>query len=320
MPDVVAANPRLVTGGLAAKRGASHSVVITGVEPSAEEPLSIVAENVNDGRFLLDGEGDAIVIGRGLGDLLGVGVGDDVSILGRGRSESVHQRTMTVVGVYDLGMREAEKGMVFITLPVAQELLRMRDQVTEVAVMLERVGQEDAAVNQLAPALPGDEVDSWVTLRPEIRETLDAKTAYTSFFGIVVVVIAAIGILNVLLMAVFERTREMGVLAALGMRSRQIVSLFVIEGTLIGVVGAVVGCALGALFVGLLGTVGLDFSSAQQMGSDLTALLGERLYPHITLADLLGRGVLAAGIAAIASIYPAWVASRKPPAEVLHHV
>ena len=120
-------------------------------------------------------------------------------------------------------------------------------------------------------------------------------------------------------MAVFERTREMGVLAALGMKGRQIMGLFLLEGAFIGIVGAIIGCGLGALLIGWVGQVGIDLSAASGMG-EVMALLGDRLYPSITLADLLSRGILVIVIAAIASLYPAWQASRKEPAQALHHV
>ena len=125
----------------------------------------------------------------------------------------MRQRTMTVVGIYDLGMAEAEKGMVFITLPEAQTLYNLRDQVTEVAIMLQQVGQEAAVMPALTAALPGYEVDSWKTLQPEDRGDAGQKGAFTTFLGLIVLMIASIGILNLMLMAVFERTREMGVLA-----------------------------------------------------------------------------------------------------------
>jgi ABC-type lipoprotein release transport system permease subunit len=208
-PQVVAASKRINTAGIVSGREGAYPVVITG----------IASENIAQGRFLLEGDGDAILIGRGLADLLGVTAGDRVNLLGRSKHETMRQRTMTIVGVYDLGMTEAEKGMVFITLPEAQTLYNLRNQATEVTISLQSVGQEKAVVAALQAALPGYEVDSWETLKPEMRQTLDTKLAFTSFFGIVVLLIASIGILNLLLMAVFERTREMGVLAALWLGS-----------------------------------------------------------------------------------------------------
>ena len=85
-------------------------MAITGIQPEVEAPLSIQAENIVEGRFLLEGEGDALLIGRGLADLLDVGVGDRVTLTGRSKNESMRQRTMTIVGVYDLGMPDIEKG------------------------------------------------------------------------------------------------------------------------------------------------------------------------------------------------------------------
>ena len=198
-------------------------------------------------------------------------------------------------------------------------LYNLRDQATEVTLFLEKVGQEGAVVTALQAALPGYDVDSWETLRPEFRQTMDTKASVTAFFGVVVVLIASIGILNLMMMAVFERTREMGVLAALGMTGRQIMALYLLEGTFIGIVGAVIGCTLAAALLWWLAQVGINFSAAQGMG-EITALMGERLYPSITLGEIAGRGVLVAVVAALASLYPAWQASRQQPAEALHHV
>jgi ABC-type lipoprotein release transport system permease subunit len=319
LPEVASASRRIVTSGMVASRDGSHAVSITGIEPSREAPRSIVAENVAQGRFLADTDADAVLIGKGLADVLEVSAGDKVTVVGRSRHETMRQRTMTVIGVFDLGMTDAEKGMVFIPLSEAQTLYKLRDQATEVVVSLPQIGPEPQVISALETALPGYEVDSWKTLRPELQQTIDTKFAFTSFFGMVVLLIACIGILNLLMMAVFERTREMGVLAALGMRARQILLLFLLEGTLIGVVGGVIGAILGMGAVSAMGRIGIDISYASGMG-EITALLGSRLYPQVTTADAIGRGITVALIAALASLYPAWQASRRQPAEVLHHV
>jgi ABC-type lipoprotein release transport system permease subunit len=318
-PEVVAAARRINTGGLVSTREGSFPVKITAVEPWLETSTSIQAENITVGRYLLDEDADAVVIGRGLADELGVTAGDRVTLVGRSKQETMRQRTMTVVGIYDLGMADAEKGMVFITLPEAQSLYNLRDQVTEVAITLQQVGQEETAMPALAAALPGYEVDSWTTLHPEIEQTLAMKGAFTTILGLIVLIIASIGVLNLMLMAVFERTREMGVLAALGMKGRQVMGLFVLEGALIGLVGAVIGCAAGYGIVLAVAQVGIDFGFASGMG-EVTALMGTRLYPSVGLANVLLSGIAVTIIAALASLYPAWQASRKEPAAALHHI
>lgn len=317
--EVVAATKRINTGGLVSSGAGTFPVIITAIEPEKEAPISLIAENMGHGRFLSGEDRDGVIIGRGLADLLEVEVGDRVLVVGRRLNQSMRQHPMNVIGIYDLGLDEAERGTVFINLSLAQTLYNLRDQETEIAISLAEVGQEDQLVENLQQQLPGYEVDTWSTLRPEIQQTLQTKSIATSILGLIVVLIASIGILNLMLMAVFERTREMGVLAAMGMKGRQIMALFLLEGSFIGLFGAIIGGILGWLLVEAVGQVGIDMGYAQNMG-DITALMGSRLYPYLPIGDVIGYGILVIIISALASLYPAWQASRKEPAEALHHI
>jgi len=319
LPQVVTAAQRIQTAGLVASREGSFPVVITGIEPDVEKTVSLQAANIGVGRFLLPEDGAAIFIGKGLADLIQAGVGDRIMVVGRASGEEMRQDTLTIVGIYDLGMPEAEKSQVFMPITAAQTIYHLEGRATEVNLTLQQVGQEDEVVRALQPLFPSDEIDTWSTLKPEIRQSLDTKFAFSGFIGLIIIFIACIGILNIMLVAVFERTREMGVMSALGMKGAQIVWLFLLEGTMIGVVGAAIGCLLGALFNGILGYVGISFSFGSGLG-DFVALMGNRLYPNITLVDLISRGITIIFIAALASLYPAWQASRQEPAAALRHV
>jgi putative ABC transport system permease protein len=318
-PTVIAAAPRINTAGMISNRGNSLPVLITALDPQIEAPLSLQASSITAGRFLYAEDRDAVVIGQAMADRLQVGVGDRVNLLGRRKNETMRQHSMNVVGIYNLGLPEIEKGTVYMSLTDAQILYNLRDQATAAVIFLDSVGSENQLMSQFQSQLPAYEVDTWQTLRPEIRETMNTKLAFTSFIGLVVLLIASIGILNLMLMAAFERTREMGVLAALGMKGRQVMGLFLTEGALIGLVGALIGCALGALLVGSLGQVGISLEGVSGMG-EMGALLGDRIYPAVSLADVVSRGVLVVVVTALASLYPAWQAARKEPAVSLHHV
>ena len=320
LPEVQAVAQRINTAGIIINRGTSVPVAITAVQPDVEAPISMQAESVAQGRFLLPDDGDAIYIGKALADRLSVGVGDNVTLLGRSKNETMRQHNFTVVGIYDVHTPEAEKGTVFIPLADAQTLYNLRNQVTEVPIFLKQVGGEAAVMTALQAQLPNYEIDSWQTLRGDLTDTLKTKMAFTSFIGIVVIIIASIGILNLMLMAVFERTREMGVLAALGMKGRQVMGLFLLEGSLIGLVGAVIGCGLGLLFIALLGNAGIDLSKMTAGMGEVAVLMSGKLYPVVTASDLVSRAILVVVIAALASLYPAWQASRKEPSKALHHV
>jgi len=315
---VVAASRRIKTGGIVSSREGSLPVTVIGVEPEQEAATGLLAENVAQGRYLADDDEDNILIGQALAERLEVGVGERIALVGRATHEQMRRRTMTVVGIYDLGLPEVEKGTVYVSLAEAQSLFDLRDQATEVIVSLERVGQEQSVLASLRSTLPGYDVDSWYTLNPEMMQALEVNEQVMALFGLVVLLIAAVGILNILLMAVFERTREIGILAALGLKRRQILTLFLQEGVLIGLLGALVGSLLGGAVVWYLSRVGLQWTASEY--SELTALMGERIYFRMGIDQLLGRALTVAVIAALASLYPAWQASRKEPAEALHYV
>jgi ABC-type lipoprotein release transport system permease subunit len=318
---ILATAKRINTGGMVSTGAGTYPVVITAIEPDKEAPVSLFAENISNGRFLSSEDGDAVVIGAALAELLEVEVGDRVMVVGQRLNESMRQRNMTIVGIYSLGMDEAERGTVFINLPTAQTLYNLRGQETEVVVSLEKIGQEGKLIANLQAELPEYEVDSWDTISPEIRQAMQSKSAATSILGMLVVLIASIGILNLMLMAVYERTREMGVLSALGMKGRQITLLFLLEGTFIGLFSAVMGVIAGVLLVAAFAQVGIGLGDLSAQGSgEVFVLMGDRLYPALSWATTIGYAVLVTIISAVASFYPAWQASRKEPAEALHYI
>jgi len=318
-PNVVNASKRISTGGMVSSSEGSYPVSITAIQPESEASVSLVAEHISEGRFLSDEDGDNILIGQEMANLLNVAVGDRITLVGKRKDESMRQRSMTVVGIFNLGLGDAEKGLVYINLPVAQTLYNLRDQETEVAITLEEIGQEGALISSLEPELSNYEIDSFYDLRPEIGEVLAQKGAFTQILGFIVLLMASIGILNLMLMAVYERTREMGVLAALGMKGRQLMGLFLLEGMFIGVIGAVLGCIISWLLIAAVARGGIDYSMAEGTG-DITALIGNRLYPSIPVINIVFYGLSVVFIAALASLIPAWQASRNEPAESLHHI
>jgi ABC-type lipoprotein release transport system permease subunit len=321
-PNVLNASKRINTGGMVSSREGAQPVNITAIEPESESAVSLVAENITLGRFLTADDRDSILISQELADLLDVSVNDRITLMGRRMDQSMRQRTMDIVGIYDLGMGEAERGLVYINLPAAQTLYDLRDEETEVAITLEQIGQEDELIANLEPELSDYEIDSFYTLQPEIQQALATKSSFTAGLGFIVLLMASIGIFNIMLMAVYERTREMGVLGALGMKGRQLMSLFMLEGTFIGVFSAVLGCTLSWLLVQAVASVGLNWGALVDTSGagDVYALVGDVLYPSIPLVNIVYYGIAVIIIAAVASLVPAWQAARSEPAESLHHV
>jgi ABC-type lipoprotein release transport system permease subunit len=318
-PDVTSAARRIQTGGLASSHEGAFPVSVIGIEPEAEAPLSLIAENTSEGRFLESQDGDAVIIGNALAEEMDVRVGDRITLVGSDVHKQNRQRTMTVLGIYDIGMDSIEKASVYISLSEAQLLYGLPGSATEIVVNLKSLGNEDAVVSALAPALPGYEVASWSQNYPELGAAIGSKNAVMNVFGVVIILIAGIGILNLLLMAIYERTREIGLLGAMGLKPRQISALFILEGGLIGVVGAAAGVAVGIGLNAALGQVGLDYSAFTD-AADYLALISGRVYPSLGLAGLAPRVLTVIIISLLAAFIPAVEASRREPAQALHHV
>ncbi len=325
-PQVMAATRRINTGGMATTREGAFGVTIVGVEPDKElivsdkgVPVSLVAQKVSAGRYLTASDTDNVYIGQGLATAMGIGVGDRFTLAGRATHQQMRSRTMTVVGIYNIGMTDIEKRTIYMTLGEAQSLYGLDGQVTEIAISLTRVGDEPAVMNALRPSLGGAEIVSWQTSFPDLEQALATKGGAMNAFSIIMMVIVGIGILNLLLMAIYERTREIGILGALGLKPYQISILFVLEGALMGLVGVAAGVALGLVLNGILIQTGLDFQQFSSL-STYMALVSGKIYPTWGLDKLLQRSLTVLIITTLAALYPAHEAAQREPAEALHYV
>jgi ABC-type lipoprotein release transport system permease subunit len=318
-PLTLAATQRIKTGGLVTSREGAFSVGIIGIEPEKEVKVNIIGQNVKEGRNLTSDDLDSVLIGKGLADAMGVKVGDRITMVGSSQHEQMRQRTMTIVGIYDLGLADMEKQDVYISLGEAQALYEVNGS-TEVAIFLNRLGQEGSVIDAMKPALPGYEIESFQANYPELASTINTKSGVMNVFSVIIIAIAGVGILNLLLMAVYERTREIGVLGAMGLKPRQISLLFILEGAMIGLVGAAAGVVLGLAINGYLMKVGIDFGSAMTQAASYMALVQSRVYPTLGIERLPMRVSMIVLISALAALIPAAEAGRREPAEALHFV
>ena len=318
-PRVVAASRRIITGGLATNHEGAFPMTIIGIEPEVEAPVSLIAAHVADGRYLTANDGDSVLIGKGLANVMQLKVGDRITLVGSDIHKQNRQRSMTVVGIYDIGLPTNERNTLYISLGEAQDLYGLTGQSTVVDVTLKKLGQENAVVASLTPALPGYEVESWEKNFPELTDAINQKGAVMNVFSVIINVIAGIGILNLLLMAIYERTREIGLLGAMGLKPREIALLFILEGTMIGLVGVAAGVVLGLALNGSFSVVGMDYSQFSSV-TEYMALISGKVYPTLGLGNLFSRALTIVVIATLAAWIPAAEAARREPAEALHYV
>jgi len=318
-PGAVLASRRINTSGLTSNKEGAFGVTIVGIEPEKEQPTSVIAQNVIDGRYLTKDDQDVLFIGKGLAEAMDIGVGDRITLVGRSTHNQTRQRTMTIAGIYDIDMPDIEKRTVYMSLSEAENLYDMNGAASEVMLIMNQIGQEGKVVKALKAELPGYTVDTWQSSFPELESAITRKSEVMNYFSIIILGIAGIGIFNLLLMAVYERTREIGLLGALGLKPRQISILFLLEGALMGLVGVAFGVALGLAINALFSRVGFDYSQFSSV-TEYMALISGRVYPTLGLEKIVFRTVTVLVISTLAALYPAIVASLREPAAALHYV
>jgi putative ABC transport system permease protein len=232
------------------------------------------------------------------------------SPLGRANSLDV-----AVEGLSVSGLPHENKSVVTVPLPLAQELLGLKGQVTELAVAVDDLEHLEGIARTLRVLLgPGYEVHTWTQLQPYVNDTLYKMRFVMGLIGFILFVIILTGILNATWMSVFERVREIGTLLAVGMRRRQVLTMFLLEASLLGIIGGGGGVLLGFSLVRLLARRGIPMEMILHTGA--TSLLRPELHPLFALLTL----VVAVVGALSAAAWPAWKASRMCPVEALRSV
>jgi len=319
-PAVETWSPRVKFGGMFSNFAETTSIRVNGIDPAREAATTPLLP----GR-MVDGEKAGALVGRGqivIPLLLARGmktkVGDTVVVVATNRDGSVNGKTFVVRGILE-GVTGPGGRDGYVHIDDARELLRMTDaEVSEIAVRLkdfsrlERTnGQIKTALEGLANGKPPLEVHAWADLSPfaNLARMIDLMTL---FIKIMLVSIVLVAVMNVMMMAVFERIREIGTIAAIGTPPSRILSLFLAEGLMLGLVGTVTGTLLSLAAIFGINVWQPTFNFGQQQNLVMA--------PTIAAGDVLTIAALVVAVAIVASLQPAWKASRMDPISALRHV
>ncbi len=315
---VQAVAPRIAFGAMVSMGEQTTFSLLTAIDPAAEaEVCPLRQDRLTSGRLMLPSEKDRLVLSaelaRRLGAKIDQGDAGRVAVLSNDRDGSLNAVDTHVVGLNGLpGSPGLETRLGVMQLSHAQELLRMEGKATEVAVAVRAIEDVDSVRDRLQAMLgPEYEVSTWKVLARTVAEATALQNQVLGIITAILMVVALLGIVNTMLMSVLERTREIGVMLALGMRRSKIVLLILAEASIIAAAAALPGLAGGTLIVRILGQRGIEFTAP---GGGLL-----HLHPFVTASESLLVVALACGGATIAAVYPAWRASLLRPVEALAH-
>ncbi len=313
MSEVVAAAPVLWATGILNTADDSIGLKVTGIDTTSAIHAPI-RDTIVAGAFLTPDDRNGIVIGKRLADDLGITIDQQVSLSVINADGQPEEGFFTIRGLFSTGIPSYDQGTLFLPLNKAQAFTRTDGHASAIVMLLQAQEQADTVAARFQ--LPGIAALTWQDLNSMMIDLLaTGQVVYNFMYGIVLLIVAVV-IANTLLMAVFERIREMGILAALGMKRRQIMLLYVMEAAVIGLVGAVIGIGLGAAGVAYLAKVGIYIGD---VGASVEGFaLGTSMYAQFDLPMVIWLTIATLALTLLGSLYPAWFAGSMEPAEALH--
>jgi ABC-type lipoprotein release transport system permease subunit len=305
-PGVRGMAPRVVGFGLLSKDSATQGVALFGVDPEREASVSTLPDRIRRGRFLGGETPLGIVLGERLSQNLGADLGDPI---------------LTVVGILKLPEPALDRALAVISLADAQEFFGYGDRVTEVALLAEDAEASPKLARTIAAALPEisrspAEVHTWEEIMPELEQLIFLDDAGMYILLVILVVVVAFGILNTILMSVLERSRELGVVLALGLRPSSVFRLIYLESMLLALGGLLIGLALAIPVVLYFEGHPVALTGNAMAGMELFGIepvMTWKLKPW----NPIGSAITIFAVAAIAALYPALKASRGRPVDAL---
>jgi putative ABC transport system permease protein len=276
---------------------------------------------VVDGVYLEQGE-DGMLLGSGLAELFEVSAGDWLTVLAKTQAGAYEAVDLPIVGLVGTGNPLIDQNSFLLPMETTRTMLGMGTEATELAVRFNTIASESATLRRIettARNIDGVEVKGWREAEEDFLAFAQVKrTGQVVFIGIFVI-LAVVGITNTILMAAYERTREIGMLMALGLRGAGVRRLFLTEGALTGLLGGAVGTVIALAIIFYFAATGIDLQAIYG-DVDIGYPVRERLYPALRPVVLFVSWLVTGVLAAIASLYPAARASRQDPVRALRHV
>lgn len=256
LPGVRAVFPRAQTFALVSVGERSFGGLITAVDPTAERRFSTLPGLISTGRYIGGARAQEAVIGALLARNLGITPGAEIVILGSGRNDSVAALVVTVVGLLETGVAEVDRSFVQIPLAIFRDAFELDDEANMLVVLAKDVSSASALAQSLAVTAPRLAVRPWQQLLPELRQVVELNRLESAIFLVLLAFTVTFSIVNTFVMTVFERTREFGMLLAMGMRPGQVQRMLQLEALMLCALGIGIGALAGLALTWQLARVG----------------------------------------------------------------
>jgi ABC-type lipoprotein release transport system permease subunit len=311
LAPVKVATPRLFASGIITSGEESVGARIIGIDPTstANQPFK---DGLLSGEWLTSDDRSGILVGQALANKLELKTGDNITLLANTSNGEVDQQPFTIRGIYTTHTPAFDQGSIFMPLAKAQAITQTENHASTIFVLLIDKAQTAAVASALQSGQY--QVKTWEQMNELVVAFEGFANTYMSLLYMIILAITATVIVNTLIMSVFERTREIGILSAIGMRSGRIMGMFFAESSLLAVGGIVIGLVLGGALMFYFTHYGIYIGNMGLTGM----MLGERIYAMPKMNDVITLSIITFIVTLLAALYPALLAARMEPVEALH--
>ena len=314
LPQVASAAPVLWAVGVLNTAEDTTNLQVYGIDVTSDF-YAPVRDGLVAGEFLAADDRSGILLGKRLADSMGLQPGSKVSLTLIDADGQPQEQIYTVRGLFRSGAVSYDENSVFMPLAKAQAVSNTAGRASAVTILLHN--QEDAEAVAATLAAPDVKALTWTELNQVFLQTMAIGLRFYLILDFIVMLVVAVVIANTLLMAVFERVREMGILAALGMKGRQIMGMFLLEAATLGLLGIVAGIVLGTAIVLYMTDHGI-YMGEDVAGSVENIALGATMYTRLVPTTIANLSLATLVVILLGSLYPAWFAARLEPVQALH--
>ncbi len=306
---------RTLVGGMANSAKAAGGVSIQGIDPAAEAVVTQLPDRIIEGAYFEGVRRNPVVIGQKLAEKLKVSLKKKIILTFQDKDGEITSGAFRIAGIYKSVNSKYDETNVFVRARDLQKILGQQGQIHEVAILLENDQNTLSLQKNLQTAFPDYQVDSWRETSPDLKLVADSLGASLGIFMSIIMLGLAFGIINTMLMAVLERTRELGMLMSIGMNKRSIFSMIMLETFFLAMVGVPIGLFIAFGLVTYFGKKGIDMSSFSDGLNELG--FSNIAYTSLDPSYYTQIAIMVAITALLSAIYPALRALRLKPAEAV---
>lgn len=304
LPGVVAVAPEVTGDAIGSYGTKTLNLAIVGIEPEQQVRVTTIGEKVVEGSFSrLRSTADGVIVGRGVASMLGTQLNDIISL----SSPTGGRTTARVVGIFSTGVTPVDYSRAYMLLNSAQTLLDKKNVVNRITIRTDDYEKADAYAGQIE-SIAGYKTESWQESNANFLKIFKIQTVITDFITGALLVVAAFGVLNILIMAVLERVNDIAILKSFGMSRRDVTIIYLLQGIVIGLIGATVGLICGKISIEVLRRLPIQMEGLVKVEG---LLMSEHRSQYVTafLAAMV--------VVTLAAMYPARRAAKYDPVEVI---